>query len=118
VWIAPNRRCGLADSCLEGKAGGALEKHRPAPGGELKTPLRNTRVFPLPRHSVNRPCAMPFRATPELVLMKPEKKIIEMEDCIVTITVRPKKPAKADNDNLPYDFWTDEMKEFLDRYDK
>ena len=50
--------------------------------------------------------------------MKPEKKIIVLEDHIVTVTVRPKKPPKPDNDNLPYDFWSDELKEFLDRYDK
>jgi hypothetical protein len=61
---------------------------------------------------------MSFRATLEYCLMRPEKKIIELEDCIVTVTVRPKKPPKADNENLPYDFWSDELKEFLDRYDK
>jgi hypothetical protein len=50
--------------------------------------------------------------------MRPEKKIIELEHCIVTITVRTKNPPKADNENLPYDFWSDELKELLDRYDK
>lgn len=50
--------------------------------------------------------------------MKAEKKVLEFEDHIVTVTVRPKKPPKANNDNLPLDFWSDEMKEFLDKYDK
>lgn len=50
--------------------------------------------------------------------MKPEKKVLEFDDCIVTVTVRPKKRPKADNDDLPYDFWSDELKEFLDKYDK
>jgi hypothetical protein len=62
--------------------------------------------------------ATSFRATLKYYLMRPEKKIIELEDCIVTLTVRPKKLPKAENDNLPYDFWSDELKEFLDRYDK
>lgn len=50
--------------------------------------------------------------------MKVEKKVVEFEDCIVTISVRLKSPPEADNDNLPYDFWGDELKEFLERYDK
>lgn len=50
--------------------------------------------------------------------MKVEKRIVEFEDYIVTISVRLKNPPKADNDDLPYDFWSDEMKEFLERYDK
>jgi hypothetical protein len=54
----------------------------------------------------------------ELALMKADKKAFEFDDCIVMVTVRSKKPPKADNDNLTYDFWSDELKEFLDRYDK
>ena len=50
--------------------------------------------------------------------MKAEKKVLEFDDYIVTVTVRPKKAPKANNDNLHFDFWTDEMREFLDRYDK
>jgi len=50
--------------------------------------------------------------------MKAEKKVLEFKDYIVTVTVRAKKPPKPDNDNLPIDFWSDELKEFLDRYDK
>jgi hypothetical protein len=61
---------------------------------------------------------MSFRATLELVLMRAEKKVIEFADYIVTVTVRPKKPPKAENDNLPYDFWSDEIKELYDCYDK
>lgn len=61
---------------------------------------------------------MPFRATLEFALMKVEKKVLEFEDYIVTVTVRAKTPPKADNDNLPFDFWSDELREFLDRYDK
>jgi hypothetical protein len=61
---------------------------------------------------------MSFRATMELGLMKADKKVLEFDDYIVTVTVRSKKPMPANNDNLPFDFWSDEMKEFLDRYDK
>jgi hypothetical protein len=61
---------------------------------------------------------MSFRATGKACPMKVEKKIIELEDFIVTISVRPKNVPKPDNDNLPYDFWSDELKEFLERYDK
>jgi hypothetical protein len=50
--------------------------------------------------------------------MKADKKILEFDDCIVTVTVRAKKSPKAHNDNLPYDFWSEELKDFLDRYDK
>lgn len=50
--------------------------------------------------------------------MCPEKKIIEFDNCIVTVTVRRKKPLKADNENLPYDFWSEELKELFDKYDK
>ena len=50
--------------------------------------------------------------------MKADKKVFEFDDFIVTMTIRRKKTPKADNDNLPFDFWTDEMKEFLDLYDK
>src|ERR1700676_2019792 len=62
--------------------------------------------------------AMSLRATMELALIKPHKKIFELGDCIITVIVRQKTPPKPDNDNLCYDFWGDELKEFLDRYDK
>ena len=50
--------------------------------------------------------------------MKSEKKVIEFEDFVITLTVRPKKRPKPDNDNAPYDHWSEELKEFFDRYDK
>jgi len=50
--------------------------------------------------------------------MRTEKKIIETDDCVVTVIVRRKKPPKPDNDNLPYDHWSEEMKDLLDKYDK
>jgi hypothetical protein len=76
------------------------------------------RGFSLSPGKLSITCAMSFRAMMELALIKPEKKTFELGDCIVAVTVRQKKPPKPDNDNLPYDFWGDEMKEFLDRYDK
>jgi hypothetical protein len=50
--------------------------------------------------------------------MKLERKVIELCDFIVTIVVRPKNPPKADNDNEPYDFWNEELKDLYDKYDK
>jgi hypothetical protein len=50
-------------------------------------------------------------------LMHTEKKVIELLDLIVTLIVRPKKPPKPDNDNVPYDHWSEELKELLDDYD-
>jgi hypothetical protein len=50
--------------------------------------------------------------------MKVERKIIELCDFIVTIIVRPKNPPRADNDDQPYDFWNEELKELYDDYDK
>jgi hypothetical protein len=98
--------------------GGALGKHHLAPGVESKLAPVTLRVFPYLQANCQPTRAMSFCATGKVCLMKVEKKIIELEDCIVTVSVRPKKPPKAHNDNLPYDFWTDELKEFLDRYDK
>jgi hypothetical protein len=49
--------------------------------------------------------------------MKIERKIIELTDFIVTIVVRPKNPPKVDNDNEPYHFWNEELKELYDDYD-
>lgn len=50
--------------------------------------------------------------------MRTEKKVIEFADYVMTIIVRPKEPPKASNDNIGYDFWSDELKELYDRYDK
>lgn len=51
--------------------------------------------------------------------MRTEKKIVlELVDYFVTISFRPKTPPKPNNDNVEYDFWSDEMKEFYERYDK
>jgi hypothetical protein len=50
--------------------------------------------------------------------MRTEKKIIEFADYVVMIIVLPKNPARAHDDNEPYDFWSDELKELYDRYDK
>ena len=50
--------------------------------------------------------------------MRTEKKVIEFDDYIMTIIVRPKMPPKANNDNTDYDFWSDELKDLYDRYDK
>ena len=51
--------------------------------------------------------------------MRTEKRVIEFADCIMTIIVRQKqKPPPASNDNESYEFWSDELKELYDRYDK
>jgi hypothetical protein len=47
--------------------------------------------------------------------MRTEKKIIEFE---MTIIVRWRTPPRAKNDNLPHDYWTEELKDLYDRYDK
>jgi hypothetical protein len=49
--------------------------------------------------------------------MRSEKKFIEFENFIITLVVRPKKPPKHDNDNVPYDHWSEEFKELLEDYD-
>jgi hypothetical protein len=51
--------------------------------------------------------------------MRTERKIVlELPDYFVTISFRPKNPPKPNNDNARYDFWSDEVKELYDRYDK
>jgi hypothetical protein len=60
---------------------------------------------------------MSLCATGKVCPMRTEKKIIEFADYIMTIIVRPKKPPKENNDNEPYDFWSEELKELYDRYD-
>ena len=50
--------------------------------------------------------------------MKVERKIIELGDFIMTVIIRPRNPPKADNNNEPYDFWNEELKELYDDYDK
>ena len=52
--------------------------------------------------------------------MKVERKVIELSDFIITVVVRPKRPPKADNDNInePYDHSAEELKELYDDYDK
>jgi hypothetical protein len=62
---------------------------------------------------------MSFCATGKVCAMRTEKKIIEFADYTMTIIVRekPKRPP-ASNDNERYEFWSDELKELYDRYDK
>jgi hypothetical protein len=51
--------------------------------------------------------------------MRTEKKIIlELPDYFVTISFRPKNPPSASNDNTRYDFWSDDLQELIDKYDK
>jgi hypothetical protein len=51
--------------------------------------------------------------------MRTEKKIVlELLDYFVTINFRPKNPPRANNDNARYDFWSDELKELFEKYEK
>jgi hypothetical protein len=51
-------------------------------------------------------------------VMPIQKRVIEFEDFVVTIVVRSKDVPKPDNENVPYDHWSEELKEFLAKYDK
>jgi hypothetical protein len=50
--------------------------------------------------------------------MRTEKKIVlDLPDYFMTISLRPKNPPTPHNNNLKYNFWADELKEWYDRYE-
>ena len=49
--------------------------------------------------------------------MRTEKKVLEFNDCTVTITVRQKTPPAADRNNDVYEFWNEELRDLYDLYE-
>ena len=43
--------------------------------------------------------------------MRIEKKVLEFNDCTVTITVRQKTPPAVDRNNDVYEFWNEELRD-------
>ena len=50
--------------------------------------------------------------------MRSKRVYLELPNYYVTISFRPKGPPKAGNDNKKFDFWSEELQELYDRYDK
>ena len=60
---------------------------------------------------------MSFCATGKACAMRTEKKVLEFNDCTVTITVRQKTPPAADRNNDVYEFWNEELRDLYGLYE-
>jgi hypothetical protein len=112
------RKVYFADRYLESFSLREIRHDVPLNRRRFESPCKPKGLTPFGRKQRSEFCAISIRATGKVCLMLTEKKIIEFADCTVTVIVRHKRPPKSVNDNEKYDFWSDELKELFDRYDK